>query len=111
MTFVTLAAISAAFLIAQEPTTLQNVTTRGITMSVMGLQIPVTYTPDGKFTATPPGQKVEGVWRIDGERLCTRTGADAEVCAVYPAGKKSGDTFEVPGAMGPQMGTIRVTIR
>ena len=103
-------AMLAALILLQEPTTLQNVTTHGVTMNVMGLSVPVTYSADGKFTASPPGTRVEGVWRIDGDRLCTRTGSEPEVCAVYPAGKKPGDTFEVPGAMGPQMGTIRITI-
>lgn len=117
MTSVTLMAVAtSALAVAQgaltpEPTTLQHVTTRGITMAVMGLQIPVAYTDDGKFTAAPPGTKVEGVWRIDGDSLCTKVGADPEVCVVYPAGKKPGDSFDVPGAMGPQMGTVRVTIR
>jgi hypothetical protein len=33
-----------------------------------------------------------------------------EVCAVYPAGKRSGDVFDVPGAMGPAMGVVQVRI-
>ena len=43
---------------------------------------------------------VTGKWRIDGEKLCTSTDATPEECVVYPAGKKSGDSFEVTGAQG-----------
>lgn len=106
-----LAAAAIAPVLAEEPTTLQNVTTRGITMKVYGLEFPVTYAPDGTFVGGPAGQETKGVWRIDGERLCTKSQTSAEVCAVYPAGKKSGDLFEVPGAMGPAMGVITVRIR
>lgn len=109
MNFVNLAAV-AALVLMQSTTTLQEVTTRGITMKVYGLEFGVTYTPDGKFVGGPVGQQVQGVWRIDGETLCTSTGAGPEVCAIYPAGKKSGDVFDVPGAMGPAMGVVRVRI-
>lgn len=95
---------------AQTSTTLQSVTTRGILMKAFGLEIPVTYTPDGKFSATVGGGAVAGVWRIDGERLCTRVEPDPEVCAAYPGGKHAGDTFDVPGAMGPQGGVVTVHI-
>ena len=74
------------------------------------MEIPVTYTADGKFSAMAGGSAASGTWRIDGERLCTRVEPDPEVCAAYPAGKRSGDTFEVPGAMGPQMGVVTVRI-
>jgi hypothetical protein len=43
---------------------------------------------------------ITGKWRIDGEKLCATTDATPEDCVVYPKGKKSGDTFEVTGAMG-----------
>lgn len=96
---------------AQAPTTLQHVTARGIVMKVYGMEIPVAYTPDGKFSAMAGGSAVSGTWRIDGERLCTRVEPDAEVCAAYPAGKRPGDTFDVPGAMGPAMGVVAVSIK
>ena len=39
--------------------------------------------------------------RIDGEKLCTTSNmSPAEECSVYPAGKKSGDSFDVTGAQG-----------
>ena len=103
------AAVVLAFATPAAADTLQEVTTKGIVLSVQGMDIDVTYTPDGKFTAMD-GQ-VTGDWRRDGEKLCTKVGTDPEVCAIYPAGKTSGDSFDVPGAMGPQMGTIEVTIR
>lgn len=89
----------AAPAFAQQPTTLQEVTTKGIVLQVQGMDIDVTYKPDGSFTAMD-GQ-VTGKWRIDGEKLCTTSNfAPDEECAVYPAGKKSGDSFDVTGAQG-----------
>lgn len=79
--------------------TLQEVTTKGIVLSVQGMDIDVTYTPDGKFTAMD-GQ-VTGEWRIDGEKLCTKSNFDPnEQCVEYPKDKKSGDSFEVVGPQG-----------
>ena len=105
-----LAATLATPALAQAPTTLQNVTAHGIVMQAYGMEFPITYTPDGRFSAMASGAAVSGTWRIDGERLCTRVEPDAEVCAAYPAGKRSGDRFEVPGAMGPQMGVVTIRI-
>ena len=79
--------------------TLQEVTTKGLILTVQGMDIEVTYTPDGKFTAMD-GQ-VTGTWRIDGDKLCTSSNFDPqETCVEYPKGKKSGDTFEVTGPAG-----------
>lgn len=93
-----LAAIAApAF--AQQPTTLQEVTAKGIVFQVQGMDIDVTYKPDGTFSAMD-GQ-VTGKWRIDGEKLCTSSNmSPQEECVAYPAGKKSGDSFDVTGAQG-----------
>lgn len=99
---IVLAAMALAFCapaMAQQRTTLQEVTTRGITMDTGGGQIDVTYKPDGGFTAAE-GQ-VTGKWRIKGDMLCTTSNFQPkETCTVYPAGKKSGDTFEVVGTQG-----------
>jgi len=85
---------------AQQPTTLQEVTTKGIVLEAGGMQIDVTYKPDGTFTAMD-GQ-VTGKWKIDGEKLCTTSNfSPDEECVVYPAGKKSGDSFDVTGGQGP----------
>ena len=79
--------------------TLKEVTTHGIVLTVQGMDIEVTYTPDGKFTAMD-GQ-VTGTWRIDGDKLCTSSNFDPqETCVAYPKDKKSGDSFEVTGPAG-----------
>lgn len=94
--------LAAAVLALATPAvagTLQEVTTKGIVLSVQGMDIDVTYTPDGKFTAMD-GQ-VTGEWRIDGEKLCTKSNFDPdEQCVEYPKDKKSGDSFEVVGPQG-----------
>jgi len=86
-------------------TTLEEVVKHGITMTIADMDIVVTYTPDGKFTAFD-GQ-ITGTWKIDGEKLCTTSNIDpSETCAVYPKDKKPGDSFEMscPG------GTAKITI-
>ena len=93
-----IAAIAAPAL-AQQPPTLQELTTKGMVMEAGGMEIDVTYKPDGTFTAMD-GQ-VTGKWRIDGEKLCTSSNfSPAEECTAYPVGKKSGDSFEITGAQG-----------
>ncbi len=90
---------------AQEPSTLGYVTTRGVVMKVSGLDIPVTYAPDGKFSAMQGA--VSGDWRIDGDKLCSKSNVDpTEVCIAYPQGKKPGDQFEIIGPQGSL--TIRI---
>ena len=86
--------------------TLKEVTTHGIVLTLGDMDIPVTYTPDGKFTAMDGA--VTGTWRIDGDKLCTSSTADPnETCVAYPKDKKSGDTFmlETPN------GSVQVKIR
>lgn len=86
--------------------TLQEVVRHGIVLSVQGMDIDVTYTPDGKFTALD-GQ-ITGTWRIDGDKLCvTSNFQPEESCTVYPQGKKSGDRFEIQGDAGPVTITIK----
>jgi hypothetical protein len=86
--------------------TLQEITTKGMVLTVQDMQIDVTYTPDGKFTAMD-GQ-VTGTWKIDGDKLCTTSNFDpTETCLEYPKDKKSGDSFEVSG---PQ-GSVTITIK
>ena len=88
----------AAPALAQESSTLTEVTTKGLVIDPGGMNIEVAYKPDGTFTAMDGA--ITGKWRIDGDKLCTMTDATPEDCVVYPKGKKSGDTFEVTGAMG-----------
>ena len=96
------ASLGAAFTFGATPAladTLQEVTTHGMILLLGDMQIEVTYTPDGKFSAAD-GQ-VTGTWKIDGDKLCTTSNFDPnESCVVYPKGKKSGDSFDVTGAQG-----------
>ena len=95
-------AAAAALALCAAPAfadTLQELTTHGMVLTVQGMDIDVTYTPDGKFTAMD-GQ-VTGAWRIDGDKLCTSSNFDPnESCVAYPHDKKSGDSFEVTGPQG-----------
>lgn len=89
-----------------QTTTLSEVTTKGIVLSVQGMDIDVTYKPDGTFTAMD--DQITGKWRIDGEKLCTTSNfKPEEECTVYPAGKKSGDSFE----MTSEQGTATIKIK
>ena len=101
--------IAAAILAAPLPAlagTLQEVTTKGVILTVQGQEIDVNYTPDGKFTAA--GGQITGDWRIDGDKLCTKSSLQPEErCVEYPKDKKSGDNFEVTGAMGAVTVKIR----
>jgi hypothetical protein len=84
---------------AANADTYNAVIARGVVIVAPEMEIDVTFTPDGKFTAFR-GMST-GVWRIDGDKLCSTANETLiETCAVYPAGKKSGDTFEVkaPGS-------------
>jgi hypothetical protein len=94
-------ALSAAPAVAQAANadTYKAVIAHGVVIVAPEMEIDVTFTPDGKFTAFR-GMST-GVWRIDGGRLCSTPNETLiESCAVYPAGKKSGDAFEVkaPGS-------------
>jgi hypothetical protein len=80
--------------------TLKEMTTKGAVYSIQGMEIDVTFKPDGTFTGMD-GQ-LNGKWRIDGEKLCTSSNfAETEECLVFPKDKKSGDSFEITGALGP----------
>jgi hypothetical protein len=105
LALITLAAFAApAF--AQTADTLTEITTKGIKMSAQGFELEVAYNSDGTFTAME-GQ-VTGKWRIEGDKLCTQSNFDAEEeCVLYPAGKKSGDSFDVTG----KAGTATITIK
>lgn len=98
--FAAMAAVAPA--IAQGAAeTLKEVTTKGVILKVQGYEIPITYNEDGTFTLDAMGQTVTGKWRIDGVKLCTSSDMQPdERCTEYPADKKSGDEFEVQGAMG-----------
>ena len=104
-----LMAAAAALAVIATPafaTTLTEVTTHGIILTIGDMEIPVTYTPDGKFSAMDGA--VTGTWKIDGDKMCTTSTADPnETCIEYPKDKKSGDTFDLTG---PQ-GSVQIKIR
>ena len=103
----TLLAAAAALSLATPALagTLEEVTTKGIVVNIQGMDIEVTYTPDGKFAALD-GQ-VTGTWRIDGDKLCTTSNFEPqEQCVEYPKDKKSGDSFDVTGPNGTA--TVRI---
>jgi hypothetical protein len=96
-----IAAALIAFAAPAFADTLREVTTKGVVMSVDGVgDIDVAYKADGSYTAARGA--VTGRWRINGDKLCTRSNlAKAEQCDAYPKDKKSGDSFEVKSAQGP----------
>jgi hypothetical protein len=86
----------AAPAFAQQASTLQELTTKGMVMEAGGMEIDVTYKPDGTFTAMD-GQ-VTGKWRIEGEKLCL-----VELCAGrrmhdLPGWQEIRRSFELTGA-------------
>ena len=79
--------------------TLKQVIEHGVVILTPDLEIDVKFSPDGRFTAL--GGLSKGVWKIAGEKLCsTPDETQVETCAVYPPGKTSGDTFEIPTGSG-----------
>ena len=105
-TLIIAAALIALAAPAATAGTLEEVTTKGIVLNVQGMDIEVTYKPDGTFSALD-GQ-VTGKWRIDGDKLCTTSNFEPEEqCIAYPKDKKSGDSFEVTGPQGSAMIKIK----
>ena len=91
-----LAALAIAAPVRAE--TLDEVVAHGMVVNIADMDIDVAFTPDHKFTAL--GGAIAGTWKIDGDKLCTTTAEQGESCTAYPAGKKSGDTFEVTSEQG-----------
>lgn len=104
----------AAPAFAQQPAgappsdTLKEVTTKVIILTIDQIgAVDITYNADGTFVGKSEtlesfiGGPLKGKWRTDGDKLCTEVEIQpGESCAVYPAGKKSGDEFDVPGDQG-----------
>ena len=104
---ITVTVLSCALAAPALADTLANVTSKGVVMAVQGMEIPITYKPDGTFSLEAMGTAISGKWRIDGSKLCTTSDmAPDERCTEYPAGTNPGDTFEVTGAMGSATITI-----
>ena len=103
--FASLAA-AAVFALPACASTLTEVTSHGMVVTIADVDIDVAFTPDGKFTAL--NGAVTGTWRIDGDKLCTSSNVDPnETCFAYPKDKKSGDKFvlETPN------GAVQVRIK
>lgn len=58
----------------------------------------VYFNPDKTFVSRGPAGDEYGIWRIDGEQICTKVkkgdAYDAESCGVMQPGRKVGDTWE-----------------
>jgi hypothetical protein len=89
--------LAPAVLAQGEPAnagTYREIVRHGVVIVTPGLDIDVTFAADGTFTAL--GGASTGVWRIYGDKLCSTPNETLiEDCAVYPAGKASGDTFHI----------------
>jgi hypothetical protein len=113
MRFLSLSSLAAIALMASpaiaqasNADTYKEIAAHGVTIMIPDMPIDVTFMPDGKFTAMNGAST--GAWKIVGDKLCsTPNETMIESCAVYPAGKKSGDVFELaaPG------GNITIKIR
>ena len=101
--------LAAAPAFAQTPAanadTYAAVLAHGAVIVLPDLEIDVKFMPDGKFTAI--GGMSSGTWKIVGDKLCSTPNETLmETCGVYPAGKKSGDTFVISGPNGDV--TVRI---
>lgn len=95
------AALAAGLAAPAMADTLEAVTTKGVTLSMMGMEIPVTYNEDGTYTADAMGQTINGQWRIEGTSLCSSNDMQPEeTCTEYPEGKGPGDEFTISGDQG-----------
>jgi hypothetical protein len=90
-----------------EDTTLSLIVAKGVTLSIMGMEVPVKYNADGTFVADVQGQQMGGKWRIDGDKMCQSSDMQPEErCQAYPVGKKAGESFDLETEMGPM--TIKI---
>jgi hypothetical protein len=105
--FILAAAAMAPLAFAQPAAadTIDEIVKHGMVLIIQGMEIDVTYTADGKFTAAD-GQ-VTGTWKKDGTKMCSSSNFDPnETCTEFPADKKSGDSFDITNPMGTV--TIRI---
>ena len=98
-----LATLIAAPALAQTPPanadTYKAMIEHGIVLVLPDLEIDVNFAADGTFTAL--GGMGKGTWKITGDQLCTTDSqTNVETCQAYPAGKKSGDTFDLDTPQG-----------
>lgn len=103
---VLLAAPALAQTAAPPSDTIKAVLEKGVSIDVGGMVGEIDYKADGTFSGFD-GQ-FAGTYKADGNKLCiTVPGMIENQCQEYPAGKKSGDTFELTSDMGPLKTTIR----
>ena len=76
-----------------------------VTIDAGGMVGDIVYSPDGKFSGFDG--MFDGTYKVDGNKICIESAVIGTSCSEYPDGKKSGDSFEMPG---PQ-GTMTVTIK
>jgi hypothetical protein len=112
MRFATLisAAAIAAFAVpalAQAPARNDTVTAiiaHGAVASVGGMDYAITYKADGTYEGN--GGELSGAFKAEGNKICLDI-MGMESCTEYPAGKKSGDAFEVQSPFGPMQIKIK----
>ncbi|MGZ3375535.1 MAG: hypothetical protein ACXU8S_02955 [Phenylobacterium sp.] len=71
----------------------QEVAAHGMTLKFQGADAVFAFTPDGKVSGM--NGRITGTWRIEGDKVCSETNTAPENCLPLPAGKKSGDSFDV----------------
>jgi hypothetical protein len=108
MKFVLAAGVLSAFAtpaLAQESDTIKLIIANGNKLSVMGMELELSYKADGTYSvASDQG----GKYRVDGKKLClTPDAIGQELCSEYPDGKKSGDSFDIQSDFGPLTITIK----
>ena len=104
-------AVAAPAMAAPPNDTLTAVVAKGTVIKAniqgMDLELAMAYKADGTYTASVMGQEAGGgTYTTDGDKLCTKSDL-GEGCTVYPAGKKSGDSFKITS---PTLGEATVKI-
>lgn len=86
--------------------TIAYMVAHGATVLAQGQEYVMTYKDDGSFS-DESGMLV-GTWKASGNSHCiTVDGLFEDMCSEYPAGKTSGDAFDIDTEMGP----ITVTLK
>ncbi len=106
LALVVVGAATPAFADPPNAGTYKEIVAHGLILVAGETEIDIAFTPDGKFTAFKGLSK--GVWKIDGDKLCTTAEETGKTdCAAYPADKKSGDEFMLDTINGP----VKIRIR
>ncbi len=103
VSIVALALVAPAF--ADDDTaapndTIAHMVANGAVVTAQGADYAMTYAEDGSFK--DDSGMLAGTWKASGDQHCiTVPGMFEDMCSAYPAGKTSGDTFEIETDMGP----------